>query len=125
MSQITRKFRPRAKDLTPQRYAVLQALGRYEREFGHPPTLRELKQRLGMRSPASVLLHLESLERQQLVHHKPGVTRGWRVSSLSLNFCGWEELDWQNHSLMLLEGAEELVSAMVLEGIKEGLSLGA
>lgn len=75
------KFRKNAKDLTPQRVIVLEQLVLFQNQHEYPPSLRELAERLNLRSPSTVHAHLESLERQGLVHREPRTSRAWRATA--------------------------------------------
>lgn len=75
------KYRPRARDLTPERMEVFRALSRYWDQHGYSPSLRELARELSLRSPSTVWNHLECLERYGLVHRKPNAPRGWRLAA--------------------------------------------
>lgn len=48
--------------LTPRRQAILDTIQELTRQNYYPPTLRELKEALGLRSFSTVWLHLEQLE---------------------------------------------------------------
>ncbi len=75
------KYRQRARDLTPERMEVFQALSRYWEQHGYSPSLRELAAELSLRSPSTVWNHLDSLERQGLVYRKPHAPRGWSLAA--------------------------------------------
>lgn len=72
--------RRRRQQLTPRRREVLKILARWLETKGYSPSVRELMRELGLRSPATVQNHLESLERDGfLVRSGPGI-RPWRPS---------------------------------------------
>ena len=49
---------------------ILQAIDQHNREHGFPPTLRELGQAVGLRSPSTVLHHMRALEAAGLVRRR-------------------------------------------------------
>lgn len=48
--------------LTPRRKQILECIASLTKKSGYPPSLRELKAELGLRSFSTVWLHLEQLE---------------------------------------------------------------
>ena len=61
---------------TNRQRELLAFLVNHALEKGHPPTLREMADHLGLRSLSSVRQHLNSLARQGLVERRPGLSRG-------------------------------------------------
>ena len=52
------------EELTFQQARVLEVICDYIREKGYPPSVRELGERLGLKSTATVHSHLRTLERK-------------------------------------------------------------
>jgi repressor LexA len=50
--------------LTPRQKEILEFLGAHTRDFGYPPTVREICAATGLKSPRSVSQHLQALERK-------------------------------------------------------------
>jgi len=61
--------------LTKRQSDVLAGIRAYFQEIGHPPTVRELGERLGLRSSCTVQRHLEALERKGFIHRNPTKAR--------------------------------------------------
>lgn len=78
--QPRKKYRPRAKGMTPRRLLVLLELRRLWLENSYAPSVRELMDAMDLRSPSSVHAHLESLERQGLTSRFHRRARGWRLT---------------------------------------------
>lgn len=76
-STSSSRFRRLAKETTPQRLTVLDALSEFEKVNGYPPTVRELSQQVGS-ATSTVHAHLESLERHGLAYRSCRSVRGWR-----------------------------------------------
>jgi repressor LexA len=64
-----------AEDLTGRRREVLEALRRLTARDGHPPTLREVADDVGLASPSSVLHHVRVLATEGHVELRPGRPR--------------------------------------------------
>ncbi|MBN1424540.1 repressor LexA [Candidatus Fermentibacteria bacterium] len=66
----------REPGLFPRQRALLREVRRLTKEQGYPPTIRELAQALGVRSPNGVRQQLLSLERKGCLRREPGKPRG-------------------------------------------------
>lgn len=77
------------EDLTRRQQEVLAGIRIIFQETGYPPTVRELGERLGLRSSCTVQRHLEALERKGFIHRNPTkartieITRGLKPLSKS------------------------------------------
>jgi repressor LexA len=75
--------------LTRRQQEVLTGIRTIFQETGYPPTVRELGERLGLRSSCTVQRHLEALERKGFIRRNPTkartieITRGPRPVSRS------------------------------------------
>lgn len=58
---------------------VLEFIRSYLSASGRPPTVREIGEHLGIRSPNGVACHLESLERHGHIQRIPRTSRGIKV----------------------------------------------
>ena len=67
-----------AKDLTERQKSVLQVIREWIKEHGYPPTIRELGQRLGIKSLRGVTTHLDALVRKGQLTRKRSA-RGIRI----------------------------------------------
>lgn len=76
-------------ELTKRQQEVLCGIRLIFQETGYPPTVRELGERLGLRSSCTVQRHLEALERKGFIRRSPTkartieITRGQRPVSRS------------------------------------------
>lgn len=59
---------------------ILDTIEDFGREYGYPPTIRELMERVGLRSTSAVHYHLGQLERKGLLSRDPKHSRGLRVN---------------------------------------------
>ena len=62
-------------ELTRRQGEVMAGIRAIFQETGHPPTVRELGERLGLRSSCTVQRHLEALERKGFIHRNPTKAR--------------------------------------------------
>lgn len=67
-----------AKRLTKRQQTVLETIRSWIRERGYPPTIRELGQRLGIKSLRGVTTHLDAIQRKGFLKREP------RARSISL-----------------------------------------
>lgn len=67
------------EDLTPQQAKVLQTICDYIDEKGYPPSVRELGERLGLKSTATVHSHLKTLERKGYLERSAQKSRAFNV----------------------------------------------
>ncbi len=68
----------RRKRLTPRQQQILEFVTSTIRDRGYPPTVREIADSFGIRSPNGVHAHLRSLERKGYLTRDPGKSRGLR-----------------------------------------------
>ena len=61
--------------MTPRQQQVLGTIHDITRETGLPPTVREIGQRVGLRSSCTVQRHLEALERKGYIRRNPTKAR--------------------------------------------------
>jgi repressor LexA len=67
-----------AKQLTKRQHTVLETIREWIRERGYPPTIRELGQRLGIKSLRGVTTHLDAIAKKGFLKREP------RARSISL-----------------------------------------
>lgn len=63
------------EELTKRQQDVLSGIRLIFQETGYPPTVRELGERLGLRSSCTVQRHLEALERKGFIRRNPTKAR--------------------------------------------------
>ena len=67
-------------ELTRRQSDVMAGIRAIFHETGHPPTVRELGERLGLRSSCTVQRHLEALERKGFIHRNPTKARTLEIT---------------------------------------------
>ena len=60
-----------AKQLTKRQHTVLEIIREWIRERGYPPTIRELGQRLGIKSLRGVTTHLDAIAKKGFLKREP------------------------------------------------------
>jgi len=63
------------KRLTPKQKEVYECIATFQERNGYPPSVREIGEILGMKSPSTVHFHLRGLERAGALHKTEGKTR--------------------------------------------------
>ena len=66
--------------VTERQRAILEYLHEYVEEHGYPPTVREIGQAVGLRSPSTVHAHLAQLERAGLLRRDPTKPRALELT---------------------------------------------
>lgn len=66
--------------LTEQQAKVLEVIRESIREFGYPPSVRELGERLGLKSTATVHTHLRNLERKGYLKRTAQKSRAFNIT---------------------------------------------
>lgn len=69
--------------LTQRQAEVLALVTAYVAEHGHPPTIREIRDRLGVSSPNAARNHLETLAKKGYLRHAQSRTRGYILTAKS------------------------------------------
>jgi len=64
--------------LTVRQKEILEYLGLHTRDYGYPPTVREICRATGLKSPRSVSQHLQALERKGYIHRGRDKSRAIR-----------------------------------------------
>ncbi len=84
-------FRAGAKimSISPRQREVFDYLTRFVGEYGHAPTIAEIRDHFGLNSPSTVHSLLSALEREGLIRRIPNVSRGIEIigSDPSDNEC--------------------------------------
>ncbi len=68
-------------ELTTEQQRVLAFIQKYRQETGFPPTVREIAEALGYRSPNNVRQHLRLIEQKGFIRLLPGKARGIEIVS--------------------------------------------
>jgi repressor LexA len=69
----------RQRAVTRAQRRVLDAITKYTRERGFPPTVRELCRLVGSTSTSTVYAHLNALQRKGFIHRMPGSPRAIQI----------------------------------------------
>jgi repressor LexA len=67
------------RGITDRQRKVLEGIHLIAREKGYPPTVREIGERLGLRSSCTVQRHLEALERKGYIKRSPTKARSIEI----------------------------------------------
>ena len=62
-------------NLTPKQQKIYDFVRDFSREYGYPPTVREIGEHLGLKSPSTVKFHLDNLRAAGLIQWDGGKTR--------------------------------------------------
>ena len=62
-------------NLTPKQQKIYDFIRDFSREYGYPPTVREIGEHLGLKSPSTVKFHLDNLRSAGLIQWDGGKTR--------------------------------------------------
>ena len=70
---------------TDRQLDVLRFVAGYIATHRHAPSLREIREGIGVSGSTAVTQHLELLERKKLIGRSPGVSRGLWVTGAGLD----------------------------------------
>ncbi|MBR5534780.1 MAG: transcriptional repressor LexA [Ruminiclostridium sp.] len=62
-------------NLTPKQQKIFDFIRDFSRDYGYPPTVREIGEHLGLKSPSTVKFHLDNLRAAGLIQWDGGKTR--------------------------------------------------
>ncbi len=68
------------KQLTAKQQQIYDYIISFQQEHGYPPSVREIGQEVGLKSPSTVHFHLKGLEEKGLITKAEGKTRAITVS---------------------------------------------
>src|SRR5512135_493103 len=71
--------RQRSKTLTERQKKILDVLGRFQKQFGYPPSIREICLKADISSTSVVNYYLDQLEEMGYIERDGRVSRGIRV----------------------------------------------
>ena len=71
-------------NLTPKQQRIYDFIRTFTRQMGYPPTVREIGQHVGVRSPSTVKYHLDHLRQAGLLQWDGGKTRSITLPNASL-----------------------------------------
>ena len=67
------------REITSRQTHILIAILRYTEEHGYSPTVREIGEMVGLKSPSTVLQHLDNLQNMGIIERNPASPRTIRV----------------------------------------------
>ncbi|EOC0039287.1 LexA family transcriptional regulator [Cronobacter turicensis] len=77
MNEASYKFKAALqKQLTPRQQEVVGMLADFQKQYGYPPTQKEVAQLMGAASPNAAADMLRKLEKKGAISISPGVARG-------------------------------------------------
>lgn len=65
--------------LTPRQTEIHDFLVRFDRKYGHAPTIAEIQEHFGLSSPSTVHEQLSALEREGLIRKQKNIQRGIKI----------------------------------------------
>lgn len=68
------------KDLTPKQREIYEFIMDFSRERGYPPSVREIGQAVGLKSPSTVHFHIKGLENAGVLTKAAGKTRAMTLT---------------------------------------------
>lgn len=73
------------------RYAIYDFIVRFTHLNGFPPTIREIAHGVGVSSPGTVSVHLNTLEKEQLIKRYPDRARAIFIVDKEVGPCDCQE----------------------------------
>ena len=68
------------RQLTPKQQQIYDFIIQFQSDHGYPPSVREIGEEVGLKSPSTVHFHLKGLEEKGLIQKAEGKTRAITVS---------------------------------------------
>ncbi len=68
------------KDLTPKQQEIYDFIVSFSDEHGYPPSVREIGQAVGLKSPSTVHFHIKGLENAGVITKAAGKTRAMTLT---------------------------------------------
>ena len=77
MTESPRKGRGHMSKLTHKQQEIYDYILSFAQENGYPPSVREIAQHVGLKSPSTVHFHLKGLREAGLISQAEGKSRWW------------------------------------------------
>jgi repressor LexA len=74
----------RSKKLTDKQQQVFDFINVFSKQMGYPPSIGDIKEKFGIRSPKGVVDHLTAIERKGFIKRKPNISRGITIVGKSV-----------------------------------------
>ncbi|MGB9721462.1 MAG: transcriptional repressor LexA [bacterium] len=111
---------------------IFRAIQDFVRDFGYPPTIREIAKMVGLKSTKAVKVHIDNLARSGLIIKTGTKARGLRIEPKKMPIVGrvaagspelaFEEIEgyfnpliWQDCFLLKVKG-DSMINAHIYEG---------
>ncbi|MEO0160683.1 MAG: transcriptional repressor LexA, partial [candidate division WOR-3 bacterium] len=111
---------------------ILKAIRDFIREYGYPPTIREIARMVGLKSTKGVKVHIDNLVKEGLLKKTQSKARGLMVEPVRLPIVGrvaaglpnlaFEEIEgyfdpfsWQDCFLLRVKG-DSMINARIYDG---------
>lgn len=111
---------------------ILRAIQDFVKEYGYPPTIREIGRRVGLKSTKAVKVHLDNLSRNGSINKVPSKARGLQIQPARIPIVGrvaagppelaFENIEgyfdprhWQDCFMLKVKG-DSMVNAHIYEG---------
>ncbi len=111
---------------------ILRAIQDFVRDYGYPPTIREIGRMVGLKSTKGVKVHIDNLVRDGLITKTVTKARGLRVEPKKIPIVGrvaagvpalafeeiegyFDPLSWQDCFLLKVKG-DSMINARIYDG---------
>ncbi|MDI6784256.1 MAG: transcriptional repressor LexA [bacterium] len=71
----------RSKKLTDKQQLIFDFITGFSKQMGYPPSIGDISQKFGIKSPKGVVDHLTAIERKGYIKRKPNISRGITIVS--------------------------------------------
>uniref|UniRef100_A0A7C4TDJ1 Transcriptional repressor LexA n=1 Tax=candidate division WOR-3 bacterium TaxID=2052148 RepID=A0A7C4TDJ1_UNCW3 len=111
---------------------ILRAIQDFVKDYGYPPTIREIARMVGLKSTKAVKVHIDNLAREGLITKTGSKARGLRIEPKKVPIVGrvaagfphlaFEEIEgyfdpfsWQDCFLLRVKG-DSMINARIYDG---------
>ena len=108
-------------NLTQKQQQIYDFLVQYTQEHGYPPSFREIKLAVGLKSPSTVHFHMKGLERAGVIIKAEGKTRAISLPGVSKSPVA-EELDSRANQVPVLGNVAAGSPILAQEQVEEYLT---
>lgn len=107
-----------AAPLTPKQTEIYDFILQYTRQYGYPPSVREIGFAVNLKSPSTVHFHMKKLEAEGYIHKADGKTRAISLPHQAVA----EELDGQRDQVPLVGSVAAGSPILAEENVEEYLT---
>jgi len=108
---------------TQRQTRILEIIHEFTNEYGYPPSVREIGERVGLSSSSTVQAHLKTLERCGLIHRnptKPRALRAGRRGSRSADLAAGETRPEAEYAVLPIVGKVAAGTPITAAEYREG-----